>query len=115
MTGGKALASVKVARESDLGEGKVMATSAGDRPIALYRIGGIVYATDAKCTHANVDLADGRIVGGLIECPLHVAYFDVASGKGMGPPITRDLRTYPVHIEGDDVFIALAADDAQSS
>ena len=114
MNGDTALVAVNVARRSELAVGRPTAASAGERPIVLYRIGGAVYATDAKCTHANVDLADGRVVGGLIECPLHVAYFDIASGKGMGPPITRNLRTFPVSIDGDDVFVRLAAADMQS-
>lgn len=114
MNDGLPSVAVKVARHSELAEGRPTPASAGERAIVLYRIGGAVYATDAKCTHANVDLADGRIVGGLIECPLHVAYFDIASGKGMGPPITQDLKTYPVSIDGDDVFVRLAATDLQS-
>jgi 3-phenylpropionate/trans-cinnamate dioxygenase ferredoxin subunit len=99
---------VRVAQRSEVMAGRPNAVRVGDRAILLYRIGERFYATDSMCTHADVDLADGRIVGGLIECPLHAAYFDIASGRGMGLPITRDLATYPVTIVDDDLFVDLA-------
>jgi nitrite reductase/ring-hydroxylating ferredoxin subunit len=102
-----------VARCSDMADGTVRSVSVGGRAIALYRVAGRFFATDAKCTHGDVDLAQGRIVGALIECPLHVARFDIVSGRGMGPPITRDLATYPVRVEGDDVLVAVPEAQAQ--
>jgi nitrite reductase/ring-hydroxylating ferredoxin subunit len=96
---------VSVARTSEIPDGTVRSVSAGGRAIALYRLGGRFYAMDARCTHGDVELALGRIVGALIECPLHVARFDIATGKGMGAPITRDLATYPVRVEGEDVLV----------
>ena len=102
---------VTVARRSDIAEGTIRSVSVGGRAIALYRVGGKFFATDARCTHGDVNLADGRIVGALIECPLHVARFDIATGKGMGAPITRDLATYPVRVEGEDVLVGVPDGD----
>lgn len=91
--------------KSRIAEGRPLPFVVCDRPILLYRIGEVFYATAAKCTHADVDLAEGRVVNGLIECPLHAAYFDIATGRGMGAPITKDLQIFPVSIEGDDVIV----------
>src|ERR1700722_20354556 len=74
-------------------------------PVALYQIDGQVYATHGICTHALAFLADGFVEGGKIECPLHQGVFDIRSGKALCSPLTRDIRTFAVRVEGDDVFV----------
>jgi len=39
--------------------------------------------------------------------PRHGAVFDLKSGKALTLPATRELTSYPVHLEGDDVFIGM--------
>ena len=77
------------------------------QPIALYRIGEEVFATEGMCTHAEGLLADGWVEDGAIECPLHQARFDIRTGKALCAPATEDLRTYPVKVEAGDVLIDL--------
>ena len=96
---------VRVAAASELREGEVTAVQVGDENIALYRLDDGIYATDNICTHEYACLSDGWLEGGIIECPLHAGQFDVRTGKGLGPPIDVDLRTYPVRVEGDDVLV----------
>src|SRR6266516_4737603 len=74
-------------------------------PIALYRLSNEVFATSGICTHALALLSDGFVEDGRIECPLHQGQFDIRSGKALCAPVTEDLRTYAVKLEGDDVFI----------
>jgi 3-phenylpropionate/trans-cinnamate dioxygenase ferredoxin subunit len=50
-------------------------------------------------------LSDGFIEGNEIECPLHAACFDITTGECLAPPADRDLVTYPVKVEGDEVFV----------
>jgi naphthalene 1,2-dioxygenase system ferredoxin subunit len=75
--------------------------------IALYRVDGEIYATDNICTHGNARLCDGFLEGHEIECPLHQGKFDIRNGKAMCEPLTEDVRTYPVKIEGNRVFVDL--------
>src|SRR5262245_12712977 len=96
-----------VARLDALGDGDVIGVEVAGTPVALYRIGGAIYATDGMCTHATGLLADGWVEDGAIECPLHQARFDIRTGKALCEPATEDLRTYPVKIEGADVLIDL--------
>ena len=42
-----------------------------------------------------------------MECWLHGSCFDVRTGEPTGPPATVPVPTYPVKIEGDDVYVAL--------
>jgi naphthalene 1,2-dioxygenase system ferredoxin subunit len=79
------------------------------REIALYRIEDAVYATDAICTHAHARLAEGFLEGYEIECPLHQGRFDVRTGKALCPPLTQDVRIYPVTVQDGEVLIDVTA------
>lgn len=63
------------------------------------------YATDGRCTHQRVLLADGLVTGHIIECPKHNGRFDYTNGAAQRAPVTVDLRTYPVKLEDGSVFI----------
>lgn len=100
---------VAVAEASSLEPGTVLGVKAGDVDVALYNIDGELYATHNVCTHALVLLSDGWLEGNVIECPLHGGRFEVKSGKGLGAPITCDIKIYPVRISGNSVEVNLNA------
>lgn len=77
------------------------------RDIALYSVAGEVFATDNTCTHGQARLCDGFLDGHEIECPLHQGKFDVRNGLATCEPATEPLRSYPVKIEGDRVFVCM--------
>ena len=97
----------KVARKSELGEGEVVGASAGDKQVAVYLVGGELYATDNICTHAYACLSDGYLEDAIIECPLHAGRFEIKTGKALGAPVTKDIATFPVKLEGDDILVKL--------
>lgn len=82
------------------GEGEVVGIKVDGKEIAVYNVGGRLYATDNICTHAFALLSDGYLEEHMIECPLHAGRFDIRDGKGQGPPISCDIRTYPVRQNG---------------
>jgi nitrite reductase/ring-hydroxylating ferredoxin subunit len=43
--------------------------------------------------------------GELVKCPLHGSRFNVISGKVLDDPADRDLQTYPVRVESDEIWI----------
>ena len=77
----------------------------GDVKIALCRVGGSIHAFENVCPHAYALLSDGFVEDTEIECPLHAARFDIATGECLGPPADRDLVIYPVKVEGHEVFV----------
>ncbi len=89
-------------------QGDVIGVEVAGRDIALYSVDGEIYASDNLCTHGHARLCDGFLDGHEIECPLHQGKFDVRSGQALCAPLTEDLRTYPVKIDGGRVFVALA-------
>lgn len=84
-----------------------MGIDINSKSIALYQVDGEIFATDNICSHGNARLCDGFLEGHEIECPLHQGKFDIRNGKAMCAPLTEDIRTYPVKIEGDRVFIEI--------
>jgi 3-phenylpropionate/trans-cinnamate dioxygenase ferredoxin subunit len=78
------------------------------RSFAIYRTEDDRYfATDGLCTHEKVHLADGLVMGMIIECPKHNGRFDFTTGKAKGAPACIDLATYPVKVDGGRIFIKL--------
>ncbi|QMV43326.1 MocE family 2Fe-2S type ferredoxin [Cohnella cholangitidis] len=80
----------------------------GDRTFAIYRTEkGDFYASDGYCTHEKFHLSNGLVMGNVIECPKHNGRFDIATGQAKRAPVCVDLRTYPVKIEADKVYIQI--------
>ncbi len=98
---------IELAAVDSISEDDVIGIDAGGKSFALYMVEGEVYATDNICTHGNARLCDGFLEGHEIECPLHQGKFDVRNGKAMCAPLTEDVKTYPVKIEGDRVFVEI--------
>jgi 3-phenylpropionate/trans-cinnamate dioxygenase ferredoxin subunit len=63
------------------------------------------FATAGHCTHERELLCDGLVMDGEIECPKHMGRFSYSTGAAQGAPVLVDLRTYPVKIEDDTVYL----------
>lgn len=83
---------------------------AGGSVVALYDVGGKVFATSGICTHEEKCLEGGYVEDGLVECPHHSATFEIATGRAAGGVAREDLKTYPVRLDGDAVFVDLSGD-----
>jgi len=99
----------RAAAAADVAEGEAIAVEIGDVKIALCRVGGSIHAFENVCPHAYALLSDGFVEDAEIECPLHAARFDIATGECLGPPADRDLVIYPVKVEGGDVLVEVEA------
>jgi nitrite reductase/ring-hydroxylating ferredoxin subunit len=96
---------IRVAALREVPEGTTMLVEVNGDAVCLYNLGGTICATQDMCTHAEASLADGFIDGDAIECPLHQASFNIRTGKVLNPPATRDLRIYPVRVDGDEIRV----------
>jgi 3-phenylpropionate/trans-cinnamate dioxygenase ferredoxin subunit len=93
----------------DIDEEDVIRFDNGGRTFAIYRTDGNRYfATDGLCTHEQVHLSDGLVMGNIIECPKHNGRYDLTTGEAKGAPVCVNLQTYPVKVEGGRVFIQIA-------
>jgi len=75
----------------------------GDKSICLVGYEGKLYAVSAICPHQGFDMSNGgHCENGKLICPMHGYSFDLQTGKG-----SQDyIKTFPVKIEGDTVYIA---------
>ncbi len=93
-------------KTSDIPPGKMIKVSVDGRDIMLANIDGEFCATDDTCTHSGSSLSEGKLGNGVVTCGWHAAEFDCKTGKLVKfPAKIRDLTSYKVSIESDDVFI----------
>jgi len=65
------------------------------------------FATDGICTHEYAHLANGLVLGHIVECPKHNGRFDYRTGAAKGAPACVNLRTYPMRVDGRTLLIKL--------
>ena len=80
----------------------------GDKTFCIYRLEDGYYATDGMCTHEAVHLEDGLVMDDEIECPMHQGIFNIKTGEAISPPACEDIKTYPVKVENDLVYINIS-------
>lgn len=98
----------RVASLADIPEDTGRAVELDGTHIALFRRGGEVFALGDACPHMGAPLSDGYVDGRNVVCPWHGWVFDLRSGRTefddeAGVPV------YRVVVEGDDVFVEIAA------
>ncbi len=100
---------VRIAALNDLPENSMRAFVVGDRRVAVYRVGAALYATDDICSHEHAYLSEGWLDPDdcTVECPLHGARFDLASGNALSLPAYEPVAVYSVRAEGDDLLVDL--------
>jgi nitrite reductase/ring-hydroxylating ferredoxin subunit len=101
------MASVPVCATADISPGNVKSFAVGDETVAVYNIDGTFYATEARCTHATADLADGILDGDIIECSMHFGAFNVKTGKAVQAPCFIDLKTFKTEVKDGQVYVDL--------
>jgi 3-phenylpropionate/trans-cinnamate dioxygenase ferredoxin subunit len=100
------LAKHEVAKLSDLGIGELLLVEAGGHPICLGRVqDGTVYAVSDTCTHEEASLSEGEIWERSVQCPQHGSLFDLATGEVTGLPAQIPIRTFPVVVEHDSIYL----------
>jgi 3-phenylpropionate/trans-cinnamate dioxygenase ferredoxin subunit len=100
---------VRVCSLADVPEQGAIGVQVGDEPIAVVRAGGEVFALRDVCSHEEVPLSEGEVYDHTVECWLHGSCFDLRTGASTGPPATKPVPTYPVKVDGGDVYVAAAA------
>jgi len=96
---------IKVADMEDCPPGSLRPVMAGSEPVVLANVDGTVYAVRDRCSHEEYPLSDGEMEGGIVVCQYHGARFDLASGAPRGLPAVKPVKTYPVEIRDDGIYI----------
>lgn len=96
-----------VASRDELSQDQPLTVKVGERGIGIYLVNDALYGLEDVCPHAYALLSQGYVEGEELECPLHGAKFHIPTGKCIKEPADRDLKTYPVQVEGGRIRVAL--------
>ncbi|MBY4830368.1 anthranilate 1,2-dioxygenase ferredoxin subunit AndAb [Burkholderia dolosa] len=86
-------------------EDEPAARVAGQKPIAVFRIGDELFAMHDLCSHGHARLSEGYVEDGCVECPLHQGLIDIRTGAPKCAPITEPVRVYPIRIVDGQVEV----------
>ncbi len=95
----------RVAVAEDCPPGGLRGVMAGMQPIVLANVDGDLYALEDQCSHQDLPLSDGELDGTDILCVHHGARFDACTGKNRGLPAIRPVRSYPVEVREDGIYV----------
>ena len=97
---------VPACQTGDIDEEDVIRFDHEGKTFAIYHSPeGQFFATEGMCTHEHTCLADGLVMGDIIECPKHNGRFNYKTGQAKGAPVIVDLKTFATKVEGDTVLI----------
>ncbi len=96
---------VLVGKHKDLRDGEMKMVRVGNKEILVVKIDGNIFAIDGWCSHMGAPLDGGQLREKTIRCRVHGAVFDLETGKVLMNLQAKDLRTYPVVIEGEEVYL----------
>jgi anthranilate 1,2-dioxygenase large subunit len=97
---------VKASLYNEIPEGDMKKVDVKGLSIALYKLGGQIYATSNICTFDGGFLDENhRMHNYMIECTLHDEQWDIRTGEVVLPPATEKLKTYKTEIAGEDVYV----------
>jgi nitrite reductase/ring-hydroxylating ferredoxin subunit len=122
---------VRVGAVADFVDGDLRQVDADGTAVVVARDGDALCAADNRCPHMGFSLTKGpggvRFADGVVQCPWHNSRFAFCSGENLDWAVgfagrnmprwsrrlialgkePKGLTTYPVVVEGEDVFVEL--------
>lgn len=69
--------------------------------VAVFNVAGSFCATQAKCSHRQGPLNEGKLDGSTVTCPWHGSEFNACTDAVLRGPATEPVKTYRVIVEGE--------------
>lgn len=102
-----------VCKTADILPGTGVCALVDDRHIAIFRLGAASYhAIDNIDPRSGASVLSRGLLGNLgerivVASPLYKNHFDLSTGECLETP-EHSVRTYPVQIRDEDVFVAVS-------
>ena len=87
--------------------GRTCGFEAGGVRLVLCNAEGEPYVLHDECPHVRVPLSGGKLVGTVLECPLHGGKIDVRDGAPAGLPIRARARCVAVRERAGQLEVGL--------
>ena len=97
---------VTVAKADELQPGQGMVAEVAGKEIALFNVGGTVYALNNTCVHRGGPLGEGDLDGEVVSCPWHNWEYNVTTGACLTNP-SACVATFPVVVDGNEIKVEL--------
>lgn len=97
---------VSVAKITEIAAGIVKVVYVDDAPVGIANVDGQFYAFADVCTHDDGPVAEGPLVGCVIECPRHGAQFDIRTGAVLRLPAVMPIPVYDLKVDGDEIKVS---------
>jgi nitrite reductase/ring-hydroxylating ferredoxin subunit len=94
-----------VAKVGDLAPGRMTWVAVAGERVLLANVAGVFHAIADQCGHKRAPLSRGRLIGPIVECPLHFAQYDLRTGRLVDGPVSEDIAVYEVRVAGDTVSV----------
>jgi NADPH-dependent 2,4-dienoyl-CoA reductase/sulfur reductase-like enzyme/nitrite reductase/ring-hydroxylating ferredoxin subunit len=109
------MAEIRVPAAMKLKDGDKKVIAVNKTKILFIHHAGQMIATQPKCPHAGGPLDKGAVCNGRLVCPWHMGTFALPTGALVEPPAMESLKTYPVRMDGQSVFVDLTEQSSESS
>lgn len=86
-------------------EGKSVEVDADGEPVAVFNVGGALFAIGAQCSHLGGPLDDGELNGHRVECPWHGSVFDIETGRVLRGPAEAPVTAYRAFMEKEGLVL----------
>jgi nitrite reductase (NADH) small subunit len=109
-------------KQSELAPGGRVIRQFDGLSVGVFNVDGRFYALHNRCPHRGGALCLGPVTGTalptsdyryvygregeILRCAWHGWEFEIASGRSLVDPRVR-ARTYPVEVDGDDVYVVI--------
>ena len=98
---------IEVAKADSIDMDDLIRFDHDEKTYCVYKLEDGYYATDGLCTHETVHLEDGLVMDDEIECPMHQGIFNIKTGEVIQDPPCEALKTYPLKIEEEKIYIKI--------
>ena len=91
--------------------GRTAVCEVGGERVLLCHAEGRGFALEDRCPHQEQPLGGGRLMGFVLECPLHGGKLDVRDGRPLARPIRRAARSFELREHEGSLWIRLPGPD----
>jgi nitrite reductase (NADH) small subunit len=108
---------------SDVPNGKALIVEVNGVSVGIFNENGNVYAIRNTCPHKQAPICKGTVGGTMLpsdpcdfqfglegqvlRCPWHGWEFDLATGESLFGISNRKVKTYPVEVKDDRIYVVM--------
>ena len=98
---------ITLCKESEIVEGQGKLAKANGQEIAVFKVGGEMFAIENACPHAGGPLSEGTVFDNCrVVCPWHGLETDLKTGVSTNYA-GMSVKTFPVKLENGEVKVEL--------